>query len=183
MKAISATVALCLFLAEFGLAQNNYATRSGEISFFSSAPLEDIEAKNNRVHALLDPLSGRVAVRMRMEDFSFEKALMQKHFNEKFLESHIYPEAHFTGVISDFESIPDRSGVFDVKVKGSFTIHGVTRQDEISGTLTKTATYYTFSSKFPVAVADYNIIIPRLLFRNIAQVVEVRTYFRLVPDN
>ena len=71
-----------------------YIAREGMASFYSSAPLEDIEAVNNRVQVVLDGATGEINIRMRIEDFQFSRALMQRHFNEKFMESHLYPQTY-----------------------------------------------------------------------------------------
>lgn len=164
-------------------AQSSYITREGTISFFSSAPLEDIKAGNSRVQAVLDNSTGEVAIRMRIEDFQFKKSLMQKHFNENYMESHIYPEARLTGKVEGFEEIKDGGTKADVTVKGSLTIHGVTRDVEITGTVFRQGPHLICNALFDVGLEDYNIRIPRLLLRNIAETVEVTVNLRLAPVN
>ncbi len=174
---------LALAAAIPGLAQQSYITREGIISFYSSAPLEDIEAENRRVHAILDNTTGEVAIRLRIEDFQFERALMQRHFNENFMESHIYPEARFAGRIRDFEEFPAATSPIEVEVEGDLTIHGVTRETVIAVTIDQRGPHLVCDARFPVAVADYDIRIPRLFIRNIAEVVDVTATFRLSPVN
>ncbi len=164
-------------------AQSSYITREGTISFFSSAPLEDIKADNSRVQAVLDNSTGEVAVRLRIEDFQFEKSLMQKHFNENYMESHIYPEARLTGSVENFEEIRDGSSKAEVTVKGSLTIHGVTRDVEIAGSVSRQGPHLICNAVFDVRLEDYDIRIPRLLIRNIAETIEVTVNLRLAPVN
>jgi hypothetical protein len=163
--------------------QQSYITREGVISFYSSAPLEDIEAVNKRVHAILDNTTGEVAIRLRIEDFQFERALMQRHFNENFMESDIYPEARFAGRIRDFNQFPAAVSTVKVEVEGQLTIHGVTNPAVISVTISQRGPHLICDATFPVAVDDYDIRIPRLFIRNIAEVVEVTASFRLAPLN
>ncbi len=163
-----------------GISQT-YITREGEVSFFSSAPLEDIEAVNNRVQALLDYSTGEMAIRMRIEDFQFPRALMQRHFNERFMESHLYPEARFSGTIEDFSEKMEQGNAVGVVAAGTLTIHGVTRETEIAGTIERYGPHLICKAEFPVSVADYDISIPRIFIRNIAEVVEVTANFRLAP--
>jgi hypothetical protein len=159
-----------------------YITHNGTISFYSSAPLEDIEAVNNNVQALLDYTTGNIVIRMRIEDFQFSRALMQRHFNERFMESHLYPEARFTGTIHDFENFREQDSSLEVMVSGNLTIHGVTRETEIKGTIERQGSHLICNAQFPVRVEDYDIRIPRLFIRNIAEVVEVTVFFRLIPE-
>jgi polyisoprenoid-binding protein YceI len=166
-----------------GSAQTSYITRAGTITFYSSAPLEDIEAVNNRVQAVLDNSSGEIAVRLRIEDFNFRMALMQRHFNERFMHSDQYPEASLKGFIEDFDNISLQDKPESVRVRGSLTIRGITREVDITGTISSSGPHLICNATFPVRVADYDIEIPRLLIRNIAEVVEVTVNLRLAPIN
>ena len=183
MHKVIVTILLSLLFSFTGTAQRSYITREGAVSFFSSTPLEDIKAENNRVQAVLDNSTGEINVRMRIEDFQFPRALMQKHFNEKFMESHIYPEAGFSGFIEDFDTFSDDQIPDQVTARGKLTIHGVTREVRISGKLEKIGPHYVCNAVFPVRVGDHDIRIPRIFTRNIAEVVEVTVNLRLAPVN
>ncbi len=82
-------------------AQQKMMTKAGHASFFSKAPLEDIEAHNEKVLAIIDLSSKTVAVKMLMKQFDFENSLMQEHFNENYLESDQFPSATFSGSFED----------------------------------------------------------------------------------
>ena len=73
-------------------AQDKYFTRNGTITFYSKAPLENIEAQNKSVTCVLDTKTGNLQFALMMKGFEFEKALMQEHFNENYIESHKYPK-------------------------------------------------------------------------------------------
>jgi hypothetical protein len=172
---------LCILYQLPGFAQTIYTARDGTISFFSSAPLEDISAENNRVQARLNSETGEIMVRLRIEDFNFRVGLMQRHFNERFMESHIYPEARFSGMIENFSEFTGQES--DHKVNGSLTIHGVTRDIEIDINLRESGPDLTGNTSFQIRVADYGIRIPRIFIRNIAEVVDVTVVLRLSPEN
>lgn len=72
-------------------AQDRYYTKSGQISFFSKAPLESIEAGNKNVTCVLDTKTGQLQFVVLMRGFEFRKALMQEHFNENYVESSKFP--------------------------------------------------------------------------------------------
>ena len=183
MHKVLVIILVPLLFSFSGTSQRSYITREGSVSFFSSAPLEDIRAENKRVQAVLDNSTGEINVRMRIEDFQFPRALMQKHFNEKYMESHIYPEARFSGFIEDFDTISDDQIPDQVTVRGALTIHGVTREVRINGRLEKIGPHYVCNAVFPVRVEDHDIRIPRIFTRNIAEVVEVTVNLRLAPVN
>ncbi len=183
MKLLFAILVLITTISFPGITQVTHFTREGTISFFSSAPLEDIKAVNNRVQALLDNSSGEVAVRMRIEDFQFRKSLMQKHFNENYMESHNYPEARFDGYIEGFDEFAEDAYPDEVTVRGNMTIRGVTNEVAVTGSFRRAGPHYVCRAVFPVRLEDYDIRIPRMLVRNIAEVVEVTVDLRLAPVN
>src|SRR5690554_8148922 len=86
-------------------AQNKYFTKQGYISFYSHTPVEDIKAENNQVLSIIDFSTTEIAVTLLMKSFAFEKALMQEHFNENYVESDKYPKANFSGKIQNLEDI------------------------------------------------------------------------------
>jgi polyisoprenoid-binding protein YceI len=90
--------------------------------------LEDIEAKNKTVTAVLDTKSGALQFSVQMKGFEFEKALMQQHFNENYVESDKYPKAEFRGVLSNNAAVNyGKDGSYPVTVKGKFTLHNITK--------------------------------------------------------
>jgi len=97
MKRIVLVSALLMLVS--GLHAQKYFTRSGQISFFSSTSMEDIEAHNKTVTAIFDSQSGAIQFSVTMKSFQFEKALMQEHFNENYVESGKFPKATFKGVL------------------------------------------------------------------------------------
>ena len=102
--------------------------------FFSTTPIEDIEAENHQTTALLQA-DGAFAFRVPVLGFRFEKALMEEHFNENYLESHTYPNGSFEGSIDDFTDAMKDGEFHDVLAKGVLTIHGVEQQREIPSTV------------------------------------------------
>nr|HQU57378.1 YceI family protein [Chitinophagaceae bacterium] len=99
MKRIMLLIVIMMTLQQFVNAQTKYFTKNGKITFFSKASLENIEALNKSVTAVLDTKSGNIQFAVLMKGFEFEKALMQEHFNENYLESHKYPKAIFKGEV------------------------------------------------------------------------------------
>jgi hypothetical protein len=140
------------------LAQKIYSTKTGKISFFSSTPLEDIEAKNSEVESKLSPPTGQVIFTLLMKGFQFENELMEEHFNENYVESTKYPKADFKGFITNIKDINfSKDGTYPANVKGMLTLHGVTKEQTSNGTITVSGTKVTAKSKFNITLKDYNI--------------------------
>lgn len=151
-----------------------YFTRNGKVSFFSKAPVENIEAVNNEVTSALDIKKGEFAFAVLIKSFKFKKALMEEHFNENYMESNTFPKANFKGNITDLSTVNfSKEGTYPVTVKGDLTIHGVTKNIEVPGTLIISAGNINAKSKFSIRVKDYNIKIPATVVNNVAEVLDV----------
>jgi len=153
-------------------AQDILVDRGSRISFFSSAPLEDIAAVTERASSALHVKSNEIAFKVAIKSFVFNKRLMQEHFNENYMESDQFPYATFSGKIN--EPINWASdGRYPVIVAGQLEIHGVKKfyttkaMIEIRGNAVKA------HAKFDVKLADHGIKIPRVVVKNIAEIVAV----------
>jgi hypothetical protein len=153
-----------------------YSTKEGSITFFSSAPLEDIEAKNSKAISLLNTRNNEIAVRVPIKQFQFRNKLMQEHFNENYMESEKYPHATFKGKINetiDFQ----KSGTYQVTSTGILNIHGVNQQRTLKGKLIINGSGMTLDTQFDVLLVDHKIRIPKIVFNKIAEKIAVTTRF------
>ena len=144
-----------------------YIGKNGKIVFFSEAPVENITAVNNKVRAVYDLENQDLVFLVRMTDFIFSNSLMEKHFNENYLESDLYPNAKFQGKV-----IENKNG--NAEVNGKLTIHNKTNQVNVNGNLLLNHNTVTISSTFTVKLEDYNIKIPKILIYNIAEEIKVK---------
>jgi hypothetical protein len=156
MKGIISLVAfISIFTSING--QKIYSTKTGTISFFSSTPLEDIEAKTSEVESKVSS-NGQIVFMLLMKGFEFENQEMEDHFNEEYVESTKYPKADFKGNIINVADINfAKDGVYPAKVKGNLTLHGVTRPVAADGTIEVRGSKIVAKSKFDIALKDYNI--------------------------
>ncbi len=152
-----------------------YRSDKSYIRFFSEAPLENIEAVNKEGTSIFDVESQQIAFSIPITGFQFEKSLMQEHFNENYLESDKYPTATFQGKITGFKT--DGTGKQKATATGKMKIHGVEKKVDIEGEILLDKDKAVLTSKFPIKVADYDIEIPKVVFYNIAEVVEVTVEF------
>lgn len=150
------------------------------IHFYSKSPLEDIDAANKGAVIVLNTNSGDLQVRVTIQNFKFKNGLMEEHFNENYLESTKFPNCVFKGKINekvDFTA----DGENKVTVTGKMEMHGVTKDVTINGTLTKKGPEVLIDSKFQIKVADYDIKVPSLYVKNIAEIVDVTIVSTLEP--
>ena len=164
---------LSLFFVQSVQAQK-YFTRTGKIIFSSEADLEKIEASNHKAMSVLDISTGKIEFAVLIKAFQFDKALMQEHFNENYMESDQFPKANFKGQIVQVSDVDfTQDGTYPVTVTGEMTIHGVTKDLSAKGYIIIKEGEISAQSSFQVAVADYNIEIPKVVRDNIAKIVRI----------
>jgi hypothetical protein len=110
------------FLLTIAVEAQIYSLSSGDVSFYSSTILEDIEATSNEVAGLMDLESQEYYFEVRIKSFEFDKALMKEHFNENYMESDKYPKAEFSGKFKgdvDFS----KPGTYRATLVGVLNVH------------------------------------------------------------
>jgi polyisoprenoid-binding protein YceI len=152
---------LCLItITSYAVAHSQMLmTKNATISFHSHTFLENIDAVNNSVMAVIDGTKKNIAFSLLMKQFDFPKKLMQTHFNENYVESDKFPKATFSGAYTENADLT-KDGDYSLNVNGKLTIHGVTRQVQIPATLTVKAGTVTGITTFKLNPTDYNIDIP-----------------------
>ncbi len=137
-------------------------SKNAMISFHSHTFLENIDAENKQVMAVIDMGKKNIAFSCLMKQFIFPRKLMQEHFNENYVESDKFPKATFSG--SYTEDVPTgKQGNYPVLVKGKLTLHGVTRALTIPAMLAVKNGNITGSATFKLNPADFNISIPLIV--------------------
>jgi len=180
-KNLVAFATLVLFTTSAN-AQNRYFTKTGTIQFYSKASLEDIEAKNKTVTAVLDSKTGALQFSVQMKGFEFEKALMQEHFNENYVESGKFPKAEFKGSVVNNSAVNyAMDGTYNVTVKGKMTIHGVTKDVEAPGTIKVDGGKLEGKSTFNIQLSDYKISIPSVVKDKISNSIKITVDTKLEP--
>ena len=156
-------VAVYFILSLFSIEQENrYIIQNSKIEFYSYAPLEDIQAVNTESVGAIDIESGEFIIKIPVNAFEFPNKLMQKHFNDSYLETDIYPECIFRGKLNENSA------------SGEITLHGVTKKIEIPISKTINEENIIISTDFKILLKDHKIKIPRLLFQNIAEEIEIK---------
>ena len=154
-----------------------YESSKSDVSFFSEAPLQDIEASNHQAVSYFDLSTRYVVFDVLIEGFQFEQGLMEQHFNDRYLESREFPKAEFFGKVIGFD--PGRNGPQDVTAMGELTVHGVTNVVKSTGRMTVMPDgELHLISKFSINIEDFSIDTPRLLLYPVAQIVEIKVEAR-----
>lgn len=137
-------------------AQKQFGTRNGKISFLATDDA-DVKAVNNEVTSRLAD-NGSISFSLLLKSFRFQLAEMQEHFNDKYVESNKFPRADFKGTITNIKDINfAKDGVYKATAKGDLTLHGVTKNISVEGSITIKNGKPTVTAKFPIVMKDFNI--------------------------
>jgi polyisoprenoid-binding protein YceI len=164
-------------------ASSKFFTKTGKTYFSATSAMEKIEATTNKATAVIDLTAGKIEVKLLIKTFHFEKALMEEHFNENYMESGKYPNASFAGDIADAKSVNlAKDGTYPVKVKGKLTMHNITKDVETTASLiVKGGAVVSAKSEFVAIMADYKIDIPGAVKDKIAKEAKISLDFALAP--
>jgi polyisoprenoid-binding protein YceI len=161
-----------------------YFTKAGKINFdaTSASSPEKIEGVNRTVTCVLDAKTGNIQFSMLMKSFEFEKALMEEHFNENYIESEKFPKAEFKGTISDNASVNyTKDGTYSVKVKGKLSMHGETKDVETTGKITIQGGKISATADFTVQLSDFKVSIPGLVADKVSKTAKIIVNCSLEP--
>jgi polyisoprenoid-binding protein YceI len=182
MKSLALTLFIFLFFA--GYRANAQILKSvdkqGKLSFFSSTPVEDIDAHSESATSIINTVTDSVIVKVRINSFQFKNALMQEHFNENYLESEKYPYAVFRGKINE-HAVLATEGTSKVTSNGILTMHGVEKNTKMEGSLTKKGDEISLQSSFKVKLSDHKIDVPKLVMTKIAEEIACKAEITYLP--
>jgi polyisoprenoid-binding protein YceI len=88
------------------------------------------------------------------------------------MESDKFPKATFKGKIQEQIDVT-KDGTYPVTVNGDLTVHGITQKRTIKGKVDVNGGVITMTSQFMVKCVDHHIDIPRLVFHNIAESIQM----------
>jgi YceI-like domain len=167
-------IAIAISAVHFSTAQNIVITKKGQVSFFSKTPLENIDAVNNEASSALNTQNGEIVFAVLVKGFHFERALMEEHFNENYMESDKLPKSMFKGKINGFSSLNlGKDGSYAISAEGELTVHGITKRINIPGTIIVKGGQVQATAKFKIDPREYAITIPAIVADKIAEMINV----------
>ena len=138
-----------------------YKTSAGKISFVSKTSIEEFSADNSQVQAGIDAGQNKVQFRVPVNGFVFKSALMQKHFQENYMETSQFQYSNFVGKLSNLTAVNfAQNGVYPVEAIGKLTMHGVTKDITVPGKVVVKDGAVTLKANFKIKCSDYQIKIP-----------------------
>jgi len=153
-------------------AQTVFVTRTAQLAFFSTTPVENIDAKSTRTMSAIDTKNHTVYFKVDNTSFEFPRKLMQEHFNDNYIESAKYPFSEFTGQYTGAVDA-EHDGSYPVVVTGKLKLHGVEKIYQTPGVVTVSNHQLAVAASFTIGLKDHNIAIPTLVMTKVAEQVKV----------
>ncbi len=174
-----------LFAEEFHVDKS----KNNIVKFISDAPIESFEGVTDNIdgymyYKSLDDLTdNQLYFEVDLTTLDTGIDLRNRHMRDNYLETEKYRFTFFEGKIDELNVVNDNE--FNVVVSGSLFIHGVTNEIEVSGIMKRNENGFLIDTQFPVALSDYKIDIPQLMFMKIDEEMKLELKFYLqehIPD-
>jgi hypothetical protein len=144
--------------------------------------MENIKGDNNQVAGVLDISTGELVFQALIKSFHFDRALLEEHFNENYMESDKFPKSVFKGKITNLSMVDfSKNGTYEIIVEGDLTIRDATNRINTKGTLEVVAGGITANSKFNISPEDFKINIPGVVRDKINKNLEVTVTMKYTP--
>lgn len=174
----SLTVALLFFLpgiitAGVKPAALIYTVKKSLISFHSNTKSELIKASSTELKGIIDAEKRTFAFSVLMKSFDgFNSPLQKEHFNENYMESDKFATASFSGHIIEEDDFT-KDGIYNIRAKGKFNIHGVEQERILQGDLVVKNGLIKLNCIFTVLLSEHDIKIPRIVHEKLASEIKV----------
>lgn len=180
-KPVITTLAVIVTMTCFG---QKYFTKNAQVNFDATSPSspERVEGINRTAICVVDTKEGKIQFSVLMKGFAFERALMEEHFNENYVESSKFPKAEFKGEIKDNDDINySKDGTYTAKVKGKMTMHGETNDVDTDAKILIQNGKISATADFSVKLSDYKISIPGLVADKVSKTAKINVSCSLEP--
>lgn len=156
-------------------------SKKNVVKFISDAPIEDFEGVTNLIDGYMywegDEMLNKSQLYFEVDLNTIDTGigLRNRHMRENYLETDKYRYASYKGELSNVKKISDNT--YEVEVKGSMSIHGVTRGQTVKGKIIKTDNGLRIQSQFNINLLDHNIEIPKFMFLKISEIMDMHLDF------
>ncbi|MDH3890657.1 MAG: YceI family protein [candidate division Zixibacteria bacterium] len=159
------------------------------VSFVSESPLIDFEVNTDKIDGYAywegegfppddsQLQSSEVYFEVQLNTFDAGNGMYNRHLKERYFETEKYPYASYKARITKVESMADSS--FVVHTTGVFSLHGATKEIQVSGSAVSTDQGLTIHCEFAVKASDYDIEMPSLMMMEVDDDINVRLEFIL----
>ena len=161
---------------------------SNQVKFISNAPIEKFEGVTDKIDGYVlwagDTITDSSEFYFEVDLNSLDTGigLRNRHMRENYLETDNYRFASYFGAISHVEK--DSSGSLNITAAGTFKLHGIEKPLELAVLAKKAGGAYIVETHFAVALSDYDIKVPKLMFMKVEEnmAVSVKIKLKTITD-
>jgi len=153
------------------ISAQSFKSDSGHVEFHSTVPLHSFTGKSNHLVGKINLADSTVDFYVDVHTLDTGIGMRDRDMMET-LDAKEHPFADFYGKL-DTKFNPNSFNPQEVTVSGKFTVHGVSRQISINGTLQKTESELQVEATWTLNMKDYDIKPPSILFYRVAKEVDI----------
>ena len=163
-KLKTSVLLLCLMSGSFFLNAQVYTTDTGFAKVEGTTSTSSYTGKSRQLHGTINVSDSTVKFYLPLKTLKTGNGMRDRHMRNT-LEADKYPKAIFSGRIVN--KLPSNGNSKKVRVKGEFTIHGITRQIVINGKVSRQREQLIVEASFPVKITEYEMERPGFLFMTV----------------
>jgi polyisoprenoid-binding protein YceI len=172
MKFHISILCILFILVPFLVQSQSYHTRSAHAEFHSSVPLHEFTGESDYLTGMIDFDENLVDFYLDLSTLKTGNARRDRDMYRT-LNIDDYPFAEFTGTLeSSFDQNSTEKQV--VTVTGEFTLHGVTAEKTIEGSLQRQGDAILLEAEWVQDITDHNIEPPGILFYRVRDEMDIR---------
>ncbi len=150
------------------------------VKFYSKASVEEFEGVSSKIDGYVysdknELQNADVYFEVDLNLLDTGIGLRNRHMREDYLHTDKFPKTTFKGKITEMNKISDTE--FDVKVSGSYFLHGINQSRQINGKIYILDNGLKLKSEFIVKLTDHNIEVPKFMFLKISENIKVYVDF------
>ena len=155
-----------------------------EVKFISDAPVEKIEGITDKIDGYLfwqgtDTLNtSELYFEVDLNSIDTGIGLRNRHMRDNYLETDKFPFARYSAKAVEIKKSSNRES-YEVQTRGKLQLHGVERDVDVDGTVSPVEDGYLIECRFDVALSDYDIKIPKLMFLKVNEIIALEVRFHV----
>ena len=148
-----------------------FDTSNGHAEVEGATSVTTYTGASDQLEGIVDLNADTLYFELPLKSIKTGISLRDQHMRDA-LEVEKYPKTRFSGKIID--GFPQKGETVQTSVRGDYTIHGVTKQIEITGTIKWQDGQLLIKGSFPVKITEYDIEPPTVMFMSVYDEHEIR---------
>jgi polyisoprenoid-binding protein YceI len=169
---------LALFLGPLASAQV-YSTEEGHAEVYGENSMTSYTGTSDQLEGWIDLSSGELAFELELETLKTGIDMRDRHMYDA-LETDSFPTARFEGRL--LNEPPDEGEMGAATVEGTFTIHGESKEIEVTGVMGRLDGRIELEASFSIKITEYGMERPGFSFTSVRDKHEIDVEAQLTPE-